>query len=151
MAFRLPLSALLSQVLTAFTLEFEREVAEAGYPELSLSLGSNVLRFLGEEGLRIGAIAELAGVSKQAISQQVAYLEQHGHVVVESDPRDSRAKVVYLTERGRATQDVCRPLFGDVERRWERRYGREEIRGLRRLLEATARQLEDGLPHYPAT
>lgn len=149
MAFRLPLSALLSQVLTAFTAEFEQDVASSGYPELSLALGSNVMRFLGEDGLRIGTIAQLAGVSKQAVSQQVAYLERYGYVTVEPDPADQRAKVVHLTERGWGTRDVCSPLFGDIEERWERRYGPDEVRRLRASLEAVAAQLERGLPHYP--
>lgn len=147
MTFRLPLSALLSQVLTAFTAEFEQEVAAAGYPELSLSLGSNVMRFLSEEGLRIGIIAELAGVSKQAISQQVTYLERHGYVAVEPDPDDNRAKVVRLTPLGAETRDVCRPLFGTIEQRWQRRYGVDHVRGLRAGLEALSRQLDSPPPH----
>lgn len=150
MAFRLPLSALLSQVLTAFTAEFEHDVAGAGYPELSLALGSNVLRFLGEDGLRIGTIAQLAGVSKQAVSQQVTYLERHGYVTVEPDSADQRARVVHLTGRGWETRDVCRPLlFGDIEGRWEQRYGRDEVHRLRAALEVLAAHLEQGLPHYP--
>lgn len=149
MAFPLPLSALLSQALTAFTMEFEREVAKAGHPDISLAMGSNVMRFLGEEGLRIGHIAERAGVSKQAISQQVSYLEKQGYVVVEPDPADSRAKVVRLTERGRQSQQVCRPLFGVVERRWRARFGSDEVRKLRQSLEAVVSQLDVELPHYP--
>ncbi len=149
MPFPLPLPALLSQALAAFTIEFEQEMAEAGFPELSLALGANVMRFLGEDGLRIGALAELAGVSKQAISQQVAYLEKHGFVYTEADPADSRAKIVRLTERGLKSQEVCRPLFGAVERHWRRRYGRHDVLALRDALEAIVGQLDDELPHYP--
>lgn len=149
MSFRLPLSALLSQVLTAFTSEFESEVAAAGHPELSLALGSNILRFLDEEGLRMGSLAELAGVSKQAISQQVAYLEQHGHVAVEPDPDDGRARVVRLTTFGAQTRAVCRPLFGTIEQRWEERYGSDSVGRLREALESLVDDLGDGLPHYP--
>lgn len=97
-----------------------------------------------------GIVADYAGVSKQAISQQVAFLERNGYVAVGPDPRDSRAKVVRLTEHGRSTRDVCRPLFGTVQQRWERRYGRAEIRQLRAALEAVVGQLDDGLPHYPS-
>lgn len=149
--FRLPLSALFAQALAAFTLEFEREVADAGFPDLSLALGSNALRFLdSDEDLRIGAIAARAGVSKQAASQQVAHLEKHGYVEVGPDPEDSRAKVVRLTPRGRRSQEVCRPLLDKVEHRWEERYGPEVVRSLRTSLEALVIQLEDTLPHYPS-
>jgi len=147
---RQPLSALLSQLLALFTAEWEREMAEAGFGDLTLATGSNVLRFLGEEGLRIGAIAQRAGVSKQAISQQVAYLERRGYVRVEPDPHDSRAKVVSLTERGQATREVARPLFWTLEERWAERYGAEEVARLRQALEAVVSQLGGGLPHYPA-
>lgn len=150
MAFQLPLSALLAQALSAFTIEFEQAVAAAGFPDLSLALGSNVLRFLNEEdGMRSGTIASLAGVSKQAVSQQVVYLEQRGYVTITPDPGDSRAKLVRLTKQGRRSQEVCRPLLGAVEQRWRRRYGRDEIHGLRTALESVVAQLDDPLPHYP--
>ena len=149
MTFRLPLSALLSQVLSEFTTEFEQGIAAAGYPELSLSLGSNVMRFLSEDGLRIGIIAERAAVSKQAISQQITYLERHGYVAVEADPEDNRAKVVRLTPLGAETRDVCRPLFATIERQWQRRFSADTVRDLRDALEAMASQLDDRLPHYP--
>lgn len=150
MAFRMPLSALLAQALAAFTVEFEQEIADAGYPDLSLALGSNVLRFLDEEGLRIGEIAERAGVSKQAISQQVTYLEKHGYLRVEPDPDDSRARLVYLTRRGRTSQERCRPLFGVVERRWQARFGTDNVHSLREALEAIVEQVGARYPHYPA-
>lgn len=150
MAFRLPLSALLSQALAAFTVEFEQEVADAGFPDLTLALGSNVLRFLDEDGLRVGRIASLAGVSKQAVSQQVGYLEKRGYVEVATDPDDSRAKLIRLTERGTLSQEVCRPLLGTIEERWERRYGHVPVRGLRESLETVLSQLDETLPHYPS-
>ena len=150
MAFQLPISALLAQALSAFTTEFDRAVASAGFPDLSLALGSNVLRFLDEEhGIRSSMIASLAGVSKQAVSQQVVYLAEHGYVTITPDPADSRAKLVRLTKMGRRSQEVCRPIFGSIEQRWKRHYGRDEMRSLRTSLEAVVAQLDGTLPHYP--
>lgn len=147
---RLPLSALLSQALIAFTAEFEREVAAAGYPRMSLALGSNVMRFLSEDGLRLGVLAERAGVSKQAISQQIIYLQRHGFVSVGPDPVDNRAKVVQLTTLGAEARDTCRPLFDTIEQRWHRRFGADTVRQLRVELEALTSQLDGRLPHYPS-
>lgn len=116
--------------------EFERRLAAAGFPDLSFALGNNVLRSLNtERGVRLGSLVESSGVTKQAISQQVAYLQERGYVVVEPDPTDSRAKLVWLTEKGRRSQEVARPEFGTVERAWRRRYGREAIDQLRATLE----------------
>ena len=132
-----PLSTLLGRVQSLFTVEFDRRLAGAGFPDLSLALGNNVLRHLSvEEGLRVGALAELAGVTKQAISQQLAYLEHHGYVQLEVDPTDSRAKRARLTSRGGDSQKAARELFADVERDWRRRFGEEQLRTLRSCLEA---------------
>jgi DNA-binding MarR family transcriptional regulator len=135
---RPPLSALLGAVQGEFAREFEQRLAAAGYPDLSLPLGSNVLRFVGAEGVRLGALAEQAGVSKQAISQQVAHLAARGYVVIEPDPDDHRAKRVRLLARGAEAQRVYRDLFAAVERSWARRYGTERVRQLRALLEEVA-------------
>jgi DNA-binding MarR family transcriptional regulator len=91
----------------------------------------------------LGALAEMAGVTKQAISQQVAHLEARGYVVVEPDPADSRAKAVRLTERGRQSQQLGRPLFGELEEDWQRRFGATDVRELRRILEAILEQMDD--------
>lgn len=150
MTYRLPLSALLSRLLVAFTEEFDQELATAGHDELSLALGSNVLRFLDtEKGLRVGDIAALAGVTKQAISQQLAYLERHGQVTVTPDPSDGRAKVVHLTDHGARTRDVCRPLFATIEQRWATRHGADTVADLRSVLESISAELDGGLPHFP--
>lgn len=149
-SFRLPLSALLSQLLVAFTTEFEEGLSAAGHAELSLPLGSNVLRFLdSEHGLRVGELAELAGVTKQAISQQVTHLQRIGEVENGPDPQDGRAKVVRLTAQGVATRDLCRPLFGTIERRWTERHGNETVAALRDAMERIASKLDDDLPHFP--
>src|SRR5581483_4183245 len=46
-AFRLPLSALLSRVLLAFAIEFERE------SDVSLAIYANVVRILHEDGIQV--------------------------------------------------------------------------------------------------
>lgn len=142
--FPLPLSTLLGRVQSAFAAEFDERLVDVGMADISLSLGTNVLRHLeGDQGVRLGALAEMAGVTKQAISQQVAHLEARGHVVVEVDPADSRAKSVRLTERGRESQRLGRPLFRELEEDWQRRFGASDVRELRRILEAILEQMED--------
>jgi DNA-binding MarR family transcriptional regulator len=133
--YKAPLSTLLSRVSAAFTADFERRLADAGFPDLTFSLGTNVLRFLGPDGVRLGSLVEMSGVTKQAISQQVAYLEPRGYLTLEPDPADSRAKLVRLTDKGRRSQQVARALFRDVERDWQQRFGRDEMRQLRGTLE----------------
>ena len=85
------MSTLLSRVNAAFTADFEWRLSAAGFPDLTFSLGTNVLRFPRPGPVRMSLLAEMSGVTKQAISQQVAYLEVHGYVIVEQDAADSRA------------------------------------------------------------
>ena len=54
---------------------------------------------------RIGAttnneLSKLVGVSKQAMSQMIALLEKRGVITVETNPSDSRAKIISLSEYG---------------------------------------------------
>jgi DNA-binding MarR family transcriptional regulator len=163
----LDLPALLSQVLLAFTIEFERE------SEVSLPMMANVVRVLDEQGVRLRDLPHRAGVSKQAISMAVKFLEQQGYVRVEPDPAASRTKRVRLTAKGRDAQDVYPRLLSEVEQRWAARFGTDLLRTLRESLERlvgaadgdpsplsaglvphaggwrASRAMPDGLPHSP--
>ena len=126
---RLPLPALLSRVLLAFAIEFERE------SDLSLAISANVLRVLDEKGVRVRDLPLLTGVSKEAISMAMGILQKRRFAVVEPDPAGSRAKVVRLTPKGREAQDAYRQLLGIIEERWQARFGKDTIRTLRESLE----------------
>lgn len=142
--FPFPLSTLLGRVQAIYAAEFDRRLAEAGMPDLSLSLGTNVMRHLhGDQGTRLGSLVQMAGVTKQAISQQVSHLEAHGYVLVETDPDDSRAKQVRLTDKGAWSQQVSRPIFADLEKEWQQRFGATEISDLRAALERILAGFDD--------
>jgi hypothetical protein len=76
-----PLIALAGQVLTGLTLDHEQEA------EVSLPLGANVLRVIGSDLVHIRELPALCGVSKEAISMAVGYLQRGGFAV----PRSERA------------------------------------------------------------
>jgi hypothetical protein len=118
----LPLPALLSQVLLAFTIEFNRE------SRTPLMLCANTLRVLGEQPIPAGDIPRLTGASPEtsAIGWQIK-----PYVVVEPDPAASRGKVVRLTPLGLKAQQIYRDLTAEIERRWEARFGKAQVRGLR--------------------
>jgi DNA-binding MarR family transcriptional regulator len=159
------LSALLSQVLVAFTLEFdnefERRMGEAGCPGMLLSLGvwSNVLRFLAAGGLSVSDLAAQALAPKKRIEFELGCLERWGVVVLRADPahgirRDGWGSgrgicsswIVSLTEKGRAAAGVWPPLFAEIERRWQVRFGDDEIAHLRQALEGVVKRLDLELP-----
>lgn len=71
-----------------------------GYDDLTES-HSGLLPHLDIGGTRITALAERAGLTKQAIGQMVTDLEALGYVSRAPDPDDARAKIVRYTAKGR--------------------------------------------------
>ena len=147
---QLPLPALRSRVLLAFAIEFERE------SDLSLAICANVVRVLDEKGVRVRDLPLLSGVSKEAISMALGFLEKKLVAVVEPDPTGSRLKVARLTAKGIEAQAAYRQLLSTIEERWQARFGKEAIHALREALEqlagdATAEgsPLFRGLEPYP--
>ena len=63
------LPALLSKVLVALALDFERE------SEVSLAIQADLLRLLGERPARLRDLPRLSGVSKEAVSMAIGFLE----------------------------------------------------------------------------
>jgi hypothetical protein len=121
----LPLPTLLSQALLAFAIEFERESIAP------LWLCANTIRVLGEKPIREADIPRLTGCSPETsgIGWQLK-----PYIVVESD-RKARGKTVRLSPRGLEAQKMYRRLTAEVEKRWEARYGKDALRGLRASLE----------------
>ena len=150
---RLPLSALLSQLLVAFTLEYDNEF-EHQMPHrttnhgrtggsrdapwlVSLVMWSNCMQFVGEEGVTLGALQHLARTETN-----LAGMQRWGYIVVEPVPTHGNPKrphpdmIIRATPAGRKAQEVWRPLSGVIEQRWRERFGNKEIDLLRQSLEA---------------
>jgi DNA-binding MarR family transcriptional regulator len=125
----LDLSALLAQVLHAFTLDFESQT------KLGLAMCANTLRVVTEEGVRVRDLPRLTGVSKEANTMCTGYFERHGHVVVEPDPSASRGKIVRLTSAGSTRQHRYQQLVRETEANWAERFGGDEMGRLRAALE----------------
>jgi hypothetical protein len=54
--------------------------------------------------------------------------------------------MVRYTAAGRKAQEIWRPLFGVIEKRWRERFGKDEIDELREALGAVVGQLDFELP-----
>lgn len=173
-----PLSALLSQVLVAFTVEldneFERRMAAAGYPGaiLSLVVWSNLIRFLDKGGVPVRDLAVQSLAPEKRVKFQLGCLERWGFVVLEAGPADGRAIparahprakrtlrdgwgsgrgirsgwIVRLTAKGRQAAEIWPTLPGEIERRWQQRFGDDQIAELRQALEAVHAYLGLALP-----
>jgi methyltransferase (TIGR00027 family) len=136
----LPISALLSRVLLSFALDYERESA------LSLAVSANLLRVLGEDGIRLRDLPGLTGISKEAVSWVLGILVRARLAAEEPDPAASRGKVALLTPRGTAARRAYQDLLGTTEERWRDRFGADSIAALRQPLEALATGSQGHLP-----
>lgn len=126
----LPLAALLARPLVAFALDFERELV------LSLAIVADVLRVLGDTGVRVRDLPKLSGVSKEAISMATGFLEKRRYAIAEPDPTASRGQVVRLTAKGRMAQMTSQELLERFDERWLTRFGADTIGDVRGALEA---------------
>lgn len=133
---RFPLVGLLGRAHTLFVAEFEERLRAEGLEQLSLAHSSNVLRHLADGPRRASHLVAQCGVTKQAVSQQIAHLERNGYVVVRPDESDQRARLVVLTTKGECAQERVRRLFSEVEEAWAERIGAADVAALRRGLSA---------------
>jgi len=76
---------------------------------------ATVIPLLDAAGLRSTALAERAGVTKQAASQLVKLLEERGYVEQARDQTDTRAKIVRLTRRGVALRKACAQVRQELQ------------------------------------
>jgi DNA-binding MarR family transcriptional regulator len=146
----LALPVLLSRVLLAFAIDFERESL------MSLAICANLLRVLDEDGVRLRDLARMAGVSKEALAMAMGILRKARLAIVAAEKSGSRTRVVRLTALGRAAQDLYRQMLPAIEKDWRSRYGAKTIDHLSASLEllvadgtAKSSPLFGGLEPYP--
>jgi hypothetical protein len=158
----LPLSALLSQALVSFTIEFDN-AAELAIPNrttshgqppqgagvwlVSMAMWLNCMRYVGAEPITLGEVARLARTGTNLDG-----MRRWGYVTVDPGPGHPRyqaqhdALVLRATERGLQAREAWEPLTGVIEQRWVDRFGGAEIGQLRAALAQLARQFGPWLP-----
>ena len=163
-----PLSTALSHALVAYTIEFdnefERRFTQVGADArvTSLVMWANFMRLVGD-GITVGELPAAAGLQKARMLSTLGGMERWRYVVV-GDPAEEppTAKrdgwgsarglcsdwIVRLTAAGRTAEELWRPLFEDIEGRWEERFGGDAVAELRGSLRAIDGQLGIELPEY---
>jgi DNA-binding MarR family transcriptional regulator len=94
-----------------------------------------LFRWPGVDGMRPGEVAELAGLSKQAVNDTLGELERAGYIERHPDPEDGRARIVRLTDRGRALQTAAHQTSRRLERTWADVVGEDRFADLRATLQ----------------
>ena len=110
-----------------------KELNAAGFDELRVPHMA-VLQFPGPDGVRPGALAERAGMSKQAMNQLLRSLEALGYLARSDAPDEGRARIVRLTKRGRTAHAKIHEILRDIEHEWSAELGAKPFTELKGLL-----------------
>lgn len=82
------------------------------------------------EGTRPSVLAEIAAMTRPALGELVAHLEEHGYVAVQPDPTDGRAVIIALTRRGRNAAAEAQRAISELKQRWTEEIGSERLDAL---------------------
>lgn len=94
------------------------------------------------EGTRLTELSRRVGISKQAVGQLVAELEDMGVVERVPDPSDGRAKQIRYTQSGGASLLAGMAALGDVDAELREQIGSRKMQALHKGLLALIDVLE---------
>lgn len=167
----LPLSALLSQALVAYTIEFDNEF-EHRAPHIttvgrgggkgewpgpwltSQAMWTNFIRYIAADGTPVRDLQAMACISEPAIKSRLHHLEWWRYLTLAPDPADTRAKpryrdlLVHLTSGGKRARDEWKPLNTLIDKRWRTRFGKAVIDELTGALRSIVSGVEGDQPDY---
>jgi DNA-binding MarR family transcriptional regulator len=132
-----------------FVGELRGDLTGQGFTDQGRSDGY-VLRSLGGTPMTTSELAERLAISKQGAGQLVDDMERRGYVERRPDPRDGRARLLYLSERGQAALTAARRFHQKYERRLVREHGKDAVANLRAMLTAIASDEQADDPRFRA-
>lgn len=103
-----------------------------------------LLPLIDQVGIRPTELARRVDVSKQAVGQALAELEQRGFVEYVADPRDGRARLVRLSKRGATASRRGLKVLATLEADVAAKVGRRRLHAAAKTLQAIRTQLEAG-------
>ncbi|MEV4155697.1 MarR family transcriptional regulator [Nocardia salmonicida] len=92
-------------------------VTAAGFTDIRPTHGFAFVR-MAPDGATVGEIAEHLGVTKQAASQLVDELVTKGYADRNPHPRDARARLITLTDRGWACTRAADAALAEFTQTW---------------------------------
>ncbi len=131
-----PLLLLLVLASRHLTDAMQQHLVAAGFHDHRV-VHHNVMAHVTHEGLRLTELAELAGITKQAMSELVIDLEELGYLQRWSDPTDGRAKLIGFTNKGRDAVEAAMRAFEHIDDILAKRLGSGTLQALRGGLLAT--------------
>jgi DNA-binding MarR family transcriptional regulator len=110
-----------------------QQLVQAGVTDVTTA-HFTVFQHLPPGGARVSELAVQAQITKQSMGALVEHLEQRGYLERRPDPKDRRASIVQLTDRGKALVHVARAALQGLEHEWEEYLGVDRMAQLRSSL-----------------
>jgi DNA-binding MarR family transcriptional regulator len=108
-------------------------LAAAGHDDITPAQ-ARVFQRIAPDGSRLTELAEQAQITKQSAGFLIDQLERSGYVERRPDPRDARARVVRIAERGARAIPLAAAVVAEVEHEWATHLGQERMDALRDAL-----------------
>lgn len=128
------LPQMIGQAFSQLMDDLHQHLVETGHADLRPTHCLNVFLFMDCDGTRPTTLARRAGMTPQAMSELVGYLEQRGYVRRIPDPTDGRGRVVVYSDRGTRAAEIATSFFADMEARWGVRVGPGRLQDVKSAL-----------------
>ncbi|MBU3105109.1 MarR family winged helix-turn-helix transcriptional regulator [Clostridium gasigenes] len=122
----LDLTSLLLLSFRAAINELHDRLSELGFEDIRPTHGF-MFTYINPDGATGIELAEYLGITKQAVSKMVDYLEKSGYVMRKTHPTDKRGKIIVLTERGLLVMKAKEEILTDIEQRWIENIGAKRM------------------------
>ncbi|MHA1567138.1 MAG: MarR family winged helix-turn-helix transcriptional regulator [Alphaproteobacteria bacterium] len=117
-----------------WTRRLTEEMVNHGFTWFGEARGK-LIQHIGMSGLPQNALAQKAGMSKQAVQQQLDDLAADGIVERVPDPGDARRKLVQLTQEGLRALEVANKIKRTIESDYRHLVGDRAFETMKRALE----------------
>lgn len=102
-----------------------------------------VLLILWEsDGTSQKVVQQTLGITPASITNLIKGLENKGLIIRRVDPNDSRANLMYLTDKGKALEEKCLPIVEEAEVIVRKGFSPEETMILRLWLQRVNKNIE---------
>ncbi|KOS68980.1 MarR family transcriptional regulator [Lysinibacillus contaminans] len=139
----LDLTSLLSLSFSASINELHVRLSELGFGDIRPVHGF-MFKCMTPNGATGIEIAEYLGITKQAVSKMVDYLEKSGYVMKQAHPTDKRGKIIVLTERGWLVVKAKEEILTEMEQRLIENIGAERLHMLKEDLKKLVYETNEG-------
>ncbi|HUT48367.1 MAG TPA: MarR family transcriptional regulator [Alphaproteobacteria bacterium] len=106
---------LLNKAARRWNAMFLALLREAGVDDIRPSFGAVLVPLFEEDGLRLGELAQRAGLTKQTLTALIRRIEAQGYVERRPDPKDGRAARLFLTPKARSLEPILVRVIANLE------------------------------------